>query len=154
MKIKVKYFNPLITKMEKITKGDWIDLRNASRDIGNSDGLKEPGVYLKAGQAAHISLGVGMILPEGYEAHIAPRSSTFRKYGILLTNSVGVIDNSYSGNNDEWGADIYAIRDTFIPFNERILQFRIIENQPAIEFEEVEKLNDKNRGGFGSTGSK
>ena len=151
MEIKIKYFNKDITKIEKISKGDWIDLRCASV---NSHTDNCGGVSIKAGHSALIHLGVGMILPDGYEAHIAPRSSTFKKYGILLTNSVGVIDNSYSGNNDEWLADVYATRDTFIPFNERFLQFRIIESQPAINFIEVDKLNDISRGGFGSTGVK
>ena len=166
MEIKIKYFNKDITKIEKISKGDWIDLRNADKTdmtstlvasseiAGAFEREYEYGVSIKAGHSALIHLGVGMILPDGYEAHIAPRSSTFKKYGILLTNSVGVIDNSYSGNKDEWLADVYATRDTFIPFNERFLQFRIIESQPAFNFIEVDKLNDISRGGFGSTGVK
>ena len=142
--VKVKYFNKEIDRLEKIAKGDWIDLRCAVPG----------GVTIKAGEDKIIRLGVGMILPEDYEAHIAPRSSTFKKYGILLTNSVGVIDNSYSGNNDEWLADVYATRDTFIPFNERFLQFRIMPVMGEIEMQEVERLNDKDRGGYGSTGVK
>ena len=144
MVIKVKYFNKDIEKLQKIAKGDWIDLRCAVPG----------GVTIKAGGDAIIKLGVGMILPDGYEAHIAPRSSTFKKYGILLTNSVGVIDGSYNGDNDEWLADVYAVRDTYIPFNERFLQFRIMPVMGKVGLEEVEKLNDKDRGGYGSTGSK
>ena len=144
MAIKVKYFNKDITKLEKIEKGDWIDLRCAVPG----------GVTIKAGEDKIIKLGVGMILPDGYEAHIAPRSSTFKKYGILLTNSVGVIDGSYNGNNDEWLADVYAVRDTYIPFNERFLQFRIMPVMGEVGIMEVEKLNNKDRGGYGSTGSK
>ena len=98
------------------------------------------------------SLGVSMELPKGYEALCVPRSSTFRKYGVILVNSVGVIDETFCGDEDVWQFLAYAMRDTVIPKNERICQFRIIEHQPAIEFEEVEKLGNKNRGGIGSTG--
>ena len=94
-----------------------------------------------------------MKLPDGYEAHIVPRSSTFKKWGLIQTNHMGVIDNSYSGNNDQWHMPVLATRDTDIRLNDRICQFRIVENQPEIEFEEVESLDDKDRGGFGSTGS-
>ena len=94
-----------------------------------------------------------MILPDNYEAHIVPRSSTFKKWGIIQTNHCGIVDNSYSGNNDQWLMPVLAIRDTEIKINDRICQFRIIERQPEIEFEEVERLNDTDRGGFGSTGS-
>lgn len=144
MKIKIKYFDRKTIRLEKIAQGDWIDLRCCN----------ESGINLLTGESGIIHLGVGMILPKGWEAHIAPRSSTFRKYGILLTNSVGVIDNTYSGNDDEWLAEVYATKDIFIPYGERLFQFRVIKNQPKIEFVEVEKLNDKNRGGFGSTGRK
>ena len=151
MAIKVKYFNKEISRLEKIAKGDWIDLRCA-----------EPGgVTIKAGGDAIIKLGVGMILPDGYEAHIAPRSSTFKKYGILLTNSVGVIDHSYNGDNDQWHFPAYCLESrtivngregTLIQKGDRICQFRIVENQPSIEFIEVESLGNEDRGGFGSTG--
>ena len=107
---------------------------------------------LKKGDFKLIPLGVGMILPEGYEAHVAPRSSTFKHYGIIQTNSVGIIDNSYAGDNDQWMMPVYATRDTVIHKNERICQFRIMQIQPVISFEEVEHLNDVDRGGFGSTG--
>lgn len=140
--IKIKYFNPDITRLEYIegSKSNWIDLR-AAEDV-----------TLKAGEFKLIPLGIGMKLPDGYEAHIAPRSSTFKNYGIIQTNSVAVIDNSYCGDNDEWKYPVYAIRDTEIHFNDRICQFRIIKNQPEIVFDEVKKLEDSDRYGFGSTG--
>lgn len=140
-KILIKYHSSDIEKIEKINIGDWIDLRAAET------------VILNEGDFKIISLGVSMKLPDGYEAHIVPRSSTFKKWGILQTNSCGVIDNSYSGNNDIWGMPVIAMRDTVINKGDRICQFRIVERQPTIEFEEVEFLSDKDRGGFGSTGS-
>jgi dUTP pyrophosphatase len=99
-----------------------------------------------------IPLGVAMELPMGYEALVAPRSSTFNKYGIILVNSIGVIDESYHGDGDEWHFLAYAICDTYIPKNERICQFRIIEHQPDVEMVEVETLGNADRGGIGSTG--
>lgn len=141
MKIKIKYFTDKIDKLEYIDgKSDWIDLR-AATDISLSKGE----FYL-------IPLGVAMEIPEGYEAHIVPRSSTFKNYGIIQTNSTGIIDNSYSGDNDQWFMPVYATRDDYIAVNSRIAQFRIFENQPKIVFDEVTRLNDKDRGGFGSTG--
>lgn len=140
MKIRIKYFTDGLIPLEKISKGDWIDLRAAAD------------AELKAGEFRLIPLGVGMILPEGYEAHIAPRSSTFKNFGILQTNSIGVVDNSYCGEEDEWKMAAYALRDTVIHKNDRICQFRIVEKQPEIEFEEVEHLKAESRGGFGSTG--
>ena len=140
MEIKIKYFTKDIEKISKIDKGDWIDLR-ASEDI-----------VMKAGDFKLIPLGIGMILPDGYEAHLVPRSSTFKNFGIIQTNHCGIIDNSYSGNEDMWRMPAYALRDTEIKKNERICQFRIIEKMPEITFTEVEILNDKSRGGFGSTG--
>ena len=142
MNIKVKYFDKGIDKIEKISKGDWIDLRAAET------------VELKAGEFKLIPLGVGMILPDGYEANIAPRSSTFKNYGIIQTNSFGVIDNSYSGDNDQWRMPVYATRDTVINKNDRICQFRINKIQPEFEVVEVKHLGDKDRNGFGSTGVK
>lgn len=140
MVIRIKYFDSEITPIEKIAKGDWIDLR-AAEDV-----------EMKAGDFRLIRLGVGMILPEGFEAHVAPRSSTFKNFGIIQTNSPGIIDNSYCGEEDEWRMPAYALRDTFIRKNERICQFRIVEKQPELSFETVEQLRDKSRGGFGSTG--
>ena len=140
-RIKIKYLKD-IEKIEKISKGDWIDLR-AAEDV-----------ELKNGEFKIIPLGVAMEIPRGYEAHLAPRSSTFKKWGIIQTNSIGVIDNSYSGDNDEWGMPVIAMRDTKINKNDRICQFRIIESQPEIEFVEVDNLGNADRGGFGSTGLK
>lgn len=156
MEIKIKYFNDKLTKLSRIKKGDWIDLRSSNHECEmiTEQGRYIRGIKINKGCSAVLHLGVGMILPDGYEALIAPRSSTFRKYGIILTNDLGVIDNAYSGNNDEWLAEVYALRDTFIPFDERVFQFRIIENQPQFNFVEVDKLNDVDRGGFGSTGNK
>ncbi|MCI8893116.1 MAG: dUTP diphosphatase [Lachnospiraceae bacterium] len=139
--IKIKYFSDEIDKLTYIDgKSDWIDLRASQR------------VELKAGEFKLIPLGVAMELPRGYEAHVVPRSSTFKNYGILQVNSCGIIDGSYCGNDDQWYMPVYATRDTVIGKNERICQFRIMENQPRIVFDEVESLNGDNRGGFGSTG--
>ena len=142
MNIRIKYFTDQIDKLAKITRGDWIDLRSAET------------IELKAGDFKLISLGVAMQLPEGYEAHIAPRSSTFKNWGILQTNSIGIIDNSYCGDNDQWLMPVYATRDTIINQNDRICQFRIVANQPSIEFTEVDSLGSQDRGGVGSTGVK
>lgn len=137
--IKVKYLRG-VQMIERFNTGDWIDLR-AAEDIS-----------LKAGEYTAIPLGVAIELPTGYEALIAPRSSTFKKYGILLANSIGIIDESYKGDNDEWHFIAYATRDTVITKNERICQFRIIEHQPMIHLQEVEKLGNPDRKGLGSTG--
>lgn len=142
MLIKVKYFVEGLEPLGAISKGDWIDLRAATD------------VHIGANEFAMIPLGVGMILPEGFEAHIVPRSSTFKNFGIIQTNHFGVIDNSYSGDGDQWHFPAYALRETTIHKNDRICQFRIVENQPPIEFETVEHLNAVDRGGFGSTGTK
>lgn len=142
MNIKIKYFTD-IEPVEYIggeSKSNWIDLRCAED------------VDLKAGEFKLIPLGIGMILPEGYEANIVPRSSTFKNYGIIQTNHYGVIDNSYSGDNDQWRFPAYATRDVHISKNDRICQFRINKIQPTIEFETVEHLNGTDRGGFGSSG--
>ena len=139
--IKIKYFD---SEMEKLTyiegKSDWIDLRASET------------VELKQGEFRLIPLGVAMELPAGYEAHVAPRSSTFKNYGILQTNSLGIIDGSYCGDQDMWRMPVYATRDTVIHKGDRICQFRIVENQPPVVFEEVECLENQNRGGFGTTG--
>lgn len=138
--LRIKYFDKNIEKLKKTEKGDWIDLRSAI-DIS-----------LKKGDFALIPLGVGMVLPDGYEAHIVPRSSTFKNWKIIQTNSVGIIDNSYSGENDQWMMPVYAVEDTKIKKNDRICQFRILEKMPVLEIQEAEHLNDVSRGGFGSTG--
>ena len=140
MNVYIKYFEPGLLPVEKRAQGDWIDLR-AAEDV-----------ELKAGEFRYIRLGVGMILPEGYEAHVAPRSSTFKNFGILVANSVGVVDNSYCGDQDEWRTPAYAVRDTKIRKNDRIVQFRIVEKQPELDFVPVEHLREQSRGGFGSTG--
>ena len=140
MNIKIKYFSNEIEKVSKITNGDWIDLRSAiNRSIPKGE------FYL-------IPLGVGMILPEGYEAHIVPRSSTYKNFGVIQTNHMGVVDESYKGDRDQWFFPAFALRDTDIQLNDRICQFRIEKKMPEVEFEEVESLEDVNRGGFGSTG--
>lgn len=138
--LRIKYFDKSIEKLKKTEKGDWVDLRSAI-DIS-----------LKKGDFALIPLGIGMVLPDGYEAHIVPRSSTFKNWKIIQTNSVGIIDNSYSGENDQWMMPVYAVEDTEIKKNDRICQFRILKKMPALEIQEVEHLNDVSRGGFGSTG--
>lgn len=139
--IRIKYFSDKIDKLAYIDgKSDWIDLR-ASEDV-----------RLKAGEFKLIPLGVAMQLPAGYEAHVVPRSSTFKNYGIIQTNSCGIIDGSYCGDEDMWRMPVYAVRDTFIQTNDRIAQFRIFKNQPQIEFEETSFFGHANRGGFGSTG--
>lgn len=140
MKIKIKYFTNEIDKIQKIDKGDWIDLRSAET------------IELKAGEFKLIPLGVAMELPKGYEAHVVPRSSTYKNFGIIQTNHQAVIDESYCGDNDQWFYPAYALRDTVINVNDRICQFRIMEKQPEITFEEVWSLNNKDRGGIGSTG--
>lgn len=139
VRIRIRYHTD-IDRVEKISQGDWIDLR-AAEDV-----------ELKAREFKMFSLGVSMELPEGYEALCVPRSSTFRKYGVILVNSIGVIDETFCGDGDVWQFLAYAVRDTVIPKNERICQFRIIEHQPPIEFIEVEELGNKDRGGIGSTG--
>ncbi len=140
--IKIRYFSEDAKNLEKITQGDWIDL------YSNED------IKLTAGENKIIPLGIAMQLPSGYEAHLAPRSSTFKKWGILQTNSVGVIDESYCGDNDQWGMSVYATRNTEIHKGDKICQFRIIKKQPSIFFVRVDKLNNEDRGGFGSTGSR
>lgn len=141
--IKIKYLNDDITRLEYIDgKSDWIDLRAAEE------------VELKAGEFKLIHLGVAMQLPEGYEAHIVPRSSTFKKWGIIQTNHCGIVDNTYCGPNDWWRMPVFALRDTKIEVNDRICQFRIQKNQPTLVFNEVEEMEADNRGGFGSTGTK
>lgn len=139
--IRIKYFSNDIERLCYIDgKSDWIDLR-ASEEV-----------TLKKGDYALIPLGVAMELPQGYEAHIVPRSSTFKNFGLIQTNSCGVVDCTYCGDEDMWRMPVYAIRDTQIHVNDRICQFRIMENQPQIYFEQVDQLNNQNRGGFGTTG--
>ena len=127
--IRIKYFTDRIDKLEYIDgKSDWIDLRASET------------VELKAGEFKLIPLGVAMELPKGYEAHVVPRSSTFKNYGLLQVNSCGIIDGSYCGDEDMWRMPVYATRDTVVNLNDRICQFRIMQNQPQIVFQEVEML--------------
>ncbi|MCR4936549.1 MAG: deoxyuridine 5'-triphosphate nucleotidohydrolase [Lachnospiraceae bacterium] len=139
--IKIKYFSDKIEKLKLIDgKSDWIDLRCAEE------------ISLKKGEWKLIPLGVAMELPKGYEAHVVPRSSTFKNFGVIQTNHCGVIDASYCGDGDQWYMPVLAVRDTTIHINDRICQFRIVENQPPVEFIECEHLEGNDRGGFGSTG--
>ena len=139
LKIKLKYFTD-IEPIQKISKGDWVDLRSAVD------------LELKAGEYKLIPLGVGMKLPEGYEANVVPRSSTYKNFHIIQTNHYGVIDNTYSGNDDQWHFPAYALTDTVIKKNDRICQFRIQEIMPEVEIEVVDQLDEVSRGGIGSTG--
>ena len=143
IELKVRYISDEIEKLRYIDwVSDWIDLRCAEE------------VELKQGEFRLIRLGIAVELPEGYEAHIVPRSSTFRNFGIIQTNHMGVVDHSYCGDDDEWKYPVLAMRDTVIHVNDRICQFRIMENQPKLVFTEVEHLTGKSRGGFGTTGVK
>ena len=139
MEIQIKYHAD-ITPIKVTEKGDWIDLRAAEN------------VKLKSDEFRYISLGVSMKLPDGYEAVIIPRSSTFKHWGIIQTNHMGVIDNSYSGDNDVWMFSAYATRDTLIEKNSRICQFRIQHSMSPVDLVTVDKLGDVDRGGFGSSG--
>jgi dUTP pyrophosphatase len=142
MKITIKYKDKEIIRINKLSIGDWFDLRAAET------------TELKKGEWKLIPLGVAMSLPLGYEAHIIPRSGTFKNFGVILTNSMGLIDESYNGDNDWWFFSAYALRDTKIEKNDRICQFRVMKKQPSIEFVEVDTLGNADRGGFGSTGIK
>ena len=141
MKLKIKYLSDIIP-LEQKDGSDWIDLRSSID------------VELKQGEFRLIPLGFALELPRGYEAHVIPRSSTFKNFGVIQTNSFGLIDEKYSGNNDQWFMPVIAMRDTKIYKNDRICQFRISEKQPKLEFEIVDDLGNKDRNGFGSTGIK
>lgn len=140
--IKVKYFNDKLEKINKISIGDWIDLRSATT------------IKLKKGEFKLIPLGVAMELPKGYEANIVPRSSTYKNFKIVQTNHFAVIDESYCGDNDQWFYPVIAMEDTVIKFNDRICQFRINKKMEEIEIQQVETLGNDDRGGIGSTGTK
>lgn len=154
MIIRIKYFDKA-TKLKKITKGNWIDV------YANKD------VFVKCGDRAMVPLGFALELPEGWEGHLAPRSSTFKTWGIIQTNSVGVVDDTYIGDNDQWHMPVYClqgkdiesengkeVKGTWIRKGDKIGQFRIMEVMPEIQFEEVESFGNKDRGGFGTTGTK
>lgn len=139
--IKILYHSSEIDRLTYVDgKSDWIDLRAAKE------------YALKAGDFALIDLGISVKLPAGYEMITAPRSSTFKNYGLIQSNGIGVVDESYCGDEDVLMMPVYATRDTVVHVNDRICQFRIQEHQPRIVFDEVESLGGKNRGGFGSTG--
>ena len=139
--IKIKYFTDKIEKLAYIGgKSDWVDLRSAED------------VTLKKGEFKLIPLVIAMELPKGYEAHVVPRSSTYKNFGVIQTNHMGVIDETYCGDNDQWFMPVLAMRDTRIHVNDRICQFRIMEHQPELVFEETEILGHADRGGHGSTG--
>lgn len=145
LKVKIKYHDEVngdLTRLNKIDKGDWIDLYSAED------------VVMKTGDFRLISLGVSMELPKGFEAHLATRSSTFKTWGVLMANSHGIIDESYSGDNDIWKFPALAMRDTEIHKGDKICQFRLVEKMPAVEFIEVDRLENPDRGGIGSTGKK
>lgn len=139
-KLKVRYHGSNMCKIEKIKQGDWVDLRTANT------------TEIKKGEFKLIPLGISVQLPRGYEAHIVPRSSTYKNYKVIQTNGIGIIDESYNGDDDQWMMPVYALEDTVIPFNERVCQFRVVKKMDEIEFVTVDKLNNSNRGGFGSTG--
>ena len=141
MDIKIKYFTEEVEKVAPISKGDWIDLRAAAT------------VEMKAGEFKLIPLGVAMQLPAGYEAHVCPRSSTFKNFGVIQTNSMGIIDNSYCGDNDQWFMPVLAMRDTEIHVGDRICQFRIMKKMEPVTFVQVDRMENASRGGFGSTGA-
>lgn len=150
MKIRIKYFEGA-TKLKKIVKGNWIDV------YSNKD------IFVEEGNREMIPLGFALELPMGWEGHLAPRSSTFKTWGIIQTNSVGVVDDTYIGDNDQWHMPVYCLKGkeesedkkgTWIKKGDKIGQFRITEVMPEIEFEEVESFGNEDRGGFGSTGKK
>lgn len=177
MKIKVLRLNKSIQLPKVISKGDWIDLR-----LSHAAALKAPyAETLKRKKNDNdvnrirtvvfdyqlLSLSVAIQLPKGFEAVVVPRSSLFNKYGVIQTNSFGVIDNTYCGNNDEWKFPALSTRNITIPADERICQFRIQLSQKAtiwqkikwlfsnsIKIVEVDNLSNNNRDGFGSTGNK
>ncbi len=154
MKIRIKYFDEAI-RLKKISKGNWIDVY-AAKDV-----------FVKECERAMIPLGFALELPSGWEGHLAPRSSTFKTWGIIQTNSVGVVDDTYIGDNDQWHMPVYCLqgkdviqeegtefKGTWIKKGDKIGQFRIMEVMPEFEFEEVDSFGNDDRGGFGSTGRK
>lgn len=161
LNIKVKYFKGQDKKIQKIVKGDCIDL------FANED------IFIPLGEMRLVPLGIAMELPNGYEAHLMPRSSTFKNWGCIQTNSFGLIDNTYCGDNDQWMLPLFCLNakdeeEVEVPFHDitathtivgswirkgdKICQFRIMENMPDLEIIEVETLGNADRNGFGSTG--
>ena len=137
--IKVKYL-PNAHILKQTNLGDWIDLY-VYKDT-----------TLKKFERKYINLGIALELPKGYEAIIAPRSSTYKNWGIIQTNSIGIVDNSYCGDNDIWMFPALAFKDVTIPAGTRICQFRILKSQPKLNFISVDSLGNNTRGGLGSTG--
>mgnify|MGYP006293031425 CR=1 FL=1 len=171
LEIEVKYFDQNMPQLSKISKGDWIDVRACRVEV---NGKKKPWlakeefnrhdqyhekkitaqeevIAYQAGDELLIHLGFAMKLPEGYEAHVLPRSSTFSKYGLILVNSMGIIDNTYQGEEDEWLFSCYALKAGVLSRYARVGQFRIFANMPDIAFSEVKFLKAPSRGGYGST---
>lgn len=140
--ILIKYHTPAAKPVEQAHMGEWFDVRAAES------------YDLKAGTKGFINLGISVRVPHGYEAILAPRSSSFKKYGFIQTNSIGVIDETYSGDDDIWMLPYFATRDAHIEAGDRIAQFRIQRNQGNPSLKEVRYLGKNNRGGFGSTGEK
>lgn len=141
--MRIKYFND-VERLKKIEQGNWIDVRSASKDD----------IVLKAGEYKLIPLGFALEIPKGYEGRLLPRSSTFKNFGIIATNSMGIIDDTYVGDNDQWHFPAYALRDTVIHFNDRIGQITVVKKADDFELEEVESFGNADRGGIGSTGIK
>ena len=139
MEIKIKYHTDT-PELEKVDRGDWIDLYSAED------------VVLDQFQYAKINLGISMILPEGKEAHVVNRSSTFKSWGIIHANSMSIIDNSYSGTNDIWFYPVIAMRKTVINKGDKICQMRVMDKQEDLTFKKSEVLNGVHRGGYGSSG--
>ena len=154
LNIRIKYFEGA-TKLEKIAKGNWIDVY-AAKDT-----------FVQKDERAMVPLGFAMELPIGWEGHLAPRSSSFKSWGIIQTNSVGIVDDTYIGDNDQWHMPVYCLQSkcrdmvegklkvgTWIRKGDKIGQFRVMEVMPDIEFEEVTEFGNADRGGFGTTGTK
>lgn len=154
MNLKVRYIDDKLTKMEKIENGDLIDLRASTISVNGEERIF-PCEY-KAGDVIFVKLGFAMQMPKGYKANVYPRSSTFKNYGLILTNSVGQIDNAYNGNNDQWCAMFACLKDGVMNYDDRILQFDVVKTtMDNIEFNFVADLgSQQDRGGYGSTGNK
>lgn len=140
MQIKIKYHDTELERCKVIEQGNWIDLRAAET------------VYMKKGEFKIINLGISIKIRSDYEAYIVPRSSTYKRYGVIQANGIGIIDSSYCGNNDILGFPCIALRDTVIKKNDRICQMRVQKAMGNVQLYETEIMTDENRGGFGSTG--
>lgn len=155
MRLKIKYIDKEITPMKKFDNGDLIDLRVSKVFINGEEYVNNTNkgeVNYYAGDIVFVKLGFAMQMPKGYKANVYPRSSTFKNYGLILTNSVGQIDNAYCGNDDEWCGMFYCLRDGKIGYNDRVLQMEVVKAMESVEINVVEELESHNRGGYGSTG--